>query len=81
MLRRALFQSSRLISSVPAVRAAPVLRLRTPIISQSWRFQAARCYAASAGLSKEEITGRVLELLKNFDKVFAPLIALDRHVY
>jgi len=32
-------------------------------------FQAVRCYAASAGLSKDEVTGRIMDLLKNFDKV------------
>jgi hypothetical protein len=31
--------------------------------------QAVRCYAASAGLSQEEVTGRIMDLLKNFDKV------------
>jgi hypothetical protein len=32
-------------------------------------FQAARCYSASAGLSQDEVTGRIMDLLKNFDKV------------
>lgn len=32
-------------------------------------FQAVRCYAASAGLSQDEINGRIMDLLKNFDKV------------
>ncbi|KAF2012052.1 acyl carrier protein [Aaosphaeria arxii CBS 175.79] len=32
-------------------------------------FQAVRCYAASAGLAKDEVQGRILDLLKNFDKV------------
>jgi hypothetical protein len=32
-------------------------------------FQAVRCYAASAGLSQDEVTGRIMDLLKNFDKV------------
>ena len=30
---------------------------------------AVRCYSAHAGLSKDEIQGRILDLLKNFDKV------------
>lgn len=38
-------------------------------------FQAVRCYAASAGLSKDEVTGRIMDLLKNFDKVM--LMRLD----
>jgi NADH dehydrogenase (ubiquinone) 1 alpha/beta subcomplex 1 len=32
-------------------------------------FQAVRCYASSAGLSQDEVQGRILDLLKNFDKV------------
>jgi hypothetical protein len=38
-------------------------------ITPSTYFQAVRCYAASAGLSKDEVTGRIMDLLKNFDKV------------
>lgn len=34
-------------------------------------FQAVRCYSASAGLSKDEVQGRIMDLLKNFDKVRA----------
>ncbi len=34
-------------------------------------FQAARCYSAAAGLSKPEVEGRIVDLLKNFDKVSA----------
>ena len=30
---------------------------------------AVRCYSAHAGLSKDEVQGRILDLLKNFDKV------------
>ena len=32
-------------------------------------FQAARCYSAAAGLQKPEVEGRIVDLLKNFDKV------------
>ena len=38
-------------------------------ITPSVYFQAVRCYAASAGLSQDEVTGRIMDLLKNFDKV------------
>jgi hypothetical protein len=38
-------------------------------ITPSTYFQAVRCYAASAGLNQEEVTGRIMDLLKNFDKV------------
>ena len=33
------------------------------------RIAAVRCYAAGSGLNQEEVTGRILDLLKNFDKV------------
>ncbi|KAK5013212.1 mitochondrial acyl carrier protein, partial [Cryomyces antarcticus] len=32
-------------------------------------FQAVRCYSAHGGMSKDEVQGRILDLLKNFDKV------------
>lgn len=78
MFRTALLRSAR-----QAVRAAP--RWQTPIarpvaqssllqakhIAPSARFQAVRCYASSAGLSKDEVEGRIMDLLKNFDKVMA----------
>ena len=31
--------------------------------------QVIRCYSAPAGLSKPEVEGRIMDLLKNFDKV------------
>lgn len=34
------------------------------------QFQPSRHYSAPAGLSKEEVEGRIVNLLKNFDKVF-----------
>lgn len=34
-------------------------------------FQAARCYSAAASLQKPEVEGRIVDLLKNFDKVSA----------
>lgn len=37
---------------------------------QQLAFQGIRCYAASSGLSKDEVQGRILDLLKNFDKVW-----------
>ena len=36
-------------------------------------FQGLRCYSVSAGLTKEEVTGRIMDLLKNFDKVCGQL--------
>ena len=37
----------------------------TPIAS----LQTVRCYSAPAGLAKPEVEGRIIDLLKNFDKV------------
>ncbi|KAF1979962.1 acyl carrier protein [Bimuria novae-zelandiae CBS 107.79] len=75
MFRTALLRSAR-----QAVRAAP--RWQAPIARPVARsslfqakqitpsaFQAVRCYSASAGLSKEQVEGRIMDLLKNFDKV------------
>ena len=33
-------------------------------------FSAVRCYASASGLAQDEVTGRILDLLKNFDKVW-----------
>ncbi|MCJ1399297.1 Acyl carrier protein, mitochondrial [Xylographa trunciseda] len=50
-------------SIIPSSQA--VLTRATPIN----RFQPVRCYSAPAGLSKGEVEGRIMDLLKNFDKV------------
>lgn len=72
--------------------ARPVARssfIQPKQITPSVYFQAVRCYAASAGLSRDEVTGRIMDLLKNFDKVmgmrsnFGPVtnaIAGQRHL-
>jgi NADH dehydrogenase (ubiquinone) 1 alpha/beta subcomplex 1 len=76
MFRTALLRSARAAARAaprcqPAM-ARPVARFafvqpaqHTPAAS----FQAARCYSASAGLSQDEVQGRIMDLLKNFDKV------------
>jgi hypothetical protein len=38
----------------------------TPVLSA---FQPSRSYASHAGLAKDEVQGRILDLLKGFDKV------------
>ena len=38
-------------------------------IAPTYAVSSVRCYSASAGLSKEEVQGRIMDLLKNFDKV------------
>lgn len=75
MFRTALLRTAR-----SAVRAAPRCQasMARPVARSSFfqpkqtpstYFQAVRCYAASAGLSQDEVTGRIMDLLKNFDKV------------
>lgn len=67
---RAVAQASARSYSTPAFRRA----IPTPFAS-AWtpapvsRITAVRCYAAGSGLNQEEVTGRILDLLKNFDKV------------
>jgi NADH dehydrogenase (ubiquinone) 1 alpha/beta subcomplex 1, acyl-carrier protein len=75
MLRPALLQSmrhaSRILTRMPQPTARVVVppRQRLTQIALARRFQAIRCYSAPAGLSKEEVQGRIMDLLKGFDKV------------
>ncbi|KAF2711685.1 acyl carrier protein [Pleomassaria siparia CBS 279.74] len=76
-----MFRTAILRSARQAARAAP--RCQTPIarpvarsplfqskqITPTAYFQAVRCYSAHAGLGKDEVLGRIMDLLKNFDKV------------
>ncbi|GHJ83746.1 hypothetical protein NliqN6_0148 [Naganishia liquefaciens] len=62
-------------SALPALRAiarsTPVAApaARPALVAQRFAAQGQRWYAASAGLDKEQITSRVLEVLKGFEKV------------
>ncbi|RMZ77373.1 hypothetical protein DV737_g4379, partial [Chaetothyriales sp. CBS 132003] len=38
-------------------------------IAPSFTLSSIRCYSAPTGLSRDEVQGRILDLLKNFDKV------------
>ena len=49
------------------VGAAPSRR-QSPALSNG-RAGSVRCYSAAAGLAKPEVEGRIIDLLKNFDKV------------
>ncbi|EGP86504.1 ACP1 mitochondrial matrix acyl carrier protein [Zymoseptoria tritici IPO323] len=79
MFRNALLRSARCVAQQTSVRAArPAVRtaLRSPFITSrvsapATSISAIRCYASSAGLGQEEVTGRILDLLKNFDKLSA----------
>jgi NADH dehydrogenase (ubiquinone) 1 alpha/beta subcomplex 1 len=55
----------RQIAVAPAARFTPVA------------FQVSRCYSAAAGLQKNEVEGRIVDLLKNFDKVWGQHAVLD----
>lgn len=78
MFRSAIVRSLR--ASVPrAVRspAASSLRIRSSPVAvrpsqqlpSCFTSQALRFYSAPAGLGKDEVEGRIVNLLKNFDKV------------
>lgn len=73
MFRSSLVRASR--ASVPSVQA-PIVRkaIVTPFsfsrsIAPRVAVPAFRCYSAHAGLNRDEVQGRILDLLKNFDKV------------
>lgn len=87
MWRRALVASAKacaqpaLRTQAPAARRslAPVVR---PAVKYAPRacfqsFQSLRCYSAAVGLSKEEVEGRIMDILKNFDKVSAACNGTD----
>ncbi|CAG8353339.1 unnamed protein product [Penicillium salamii] len=71
MFRSAIVRSLR--ASAPRVVKTPApFHIRSsPIaaIPQFTPFQGARLYSAPAGLSKTEAEGRIVNLLKNFDKI------------
>ena len=64
-LRSAFASVSRVARTASAPRQAFVAR---PAVA-AWRVQQQRGYAAAAGLSKEAIETRVLDVLKSFEKV------------
>lgn len=76
MFRSAIVRSLR--ASVPraAVKTPAPFQIRSsPIAGRAPQFtpcfvsQSVRLYSAPAGLSKNEVEGRIVNLLKNFDKV------------
>ncbi|MCJ1224145.1 hypothetical protein MMC12_000789 [Toensbergia leucococca] len=76
MLRTALFRSAACASRVVARTRSPISRTIIPCsclkpthVFPAASFQAIRSYSAPAGLSKQEVEGRIMDLLKNFDKV------------
>ncbi|KUJ10657.1 acyl carrier protein-like protein [Mollisia scopiformis] len=75
MFRTALLRSARSATSQAVRISGTIARpsLSSSVVTKSRfapsAFQAARCYSAAAGLSKTEVEGRIVDLLKNFDKV------------
>lgn len=77
MFRTALLRSSRCLAQASTRAQQPVLRraaaaspfLSTRISAPALSITAVRCYASGSGLAQEEVTGRIMDLLKNFDKV------------
>ncbi|KAI9658319.1 MAG: Acyl carrier protein, mitochondrial [Bathelium mastoideum] len=75
MLRTQLLRAARSTAQAAVRAPATSLRFLPRSSNTSQRFlpaiscQAIRCYSAGGALTKDEITGRILDLLKNFDKV------------
>ncbi|KAH6721304.1 acyl carrier protein-like protein [Leptodontidium sp. MPI-SDFR-AT-0119] len=78
MFRTALLRSARSATHQAAQKSGAIARpaSQSSLLSQSRfapsAFQAVRCYSAAAGLAKPEVEGRIVDLLKNFDKVTDP---------
>ncbi|KAK4932064.1 hypothetical protein LTR28_011459 [Elasticomyces elasticus] len=76
MFRTALLRSARCAMQASTRQQAPIARkITTAPLRPSKQFVPAssfntvRCYSAHAGLGEDEVQGRILDLLKNFDKV------------
>ncbi|KAF2739384.1 acyl carrier protein [Polyplosphaeria fusca] len=69
LARHLVYSAPRYQAPIARPIARSSLFQSTRITPTSTAFQAARCYSASAGLSHEEVQGRIMDLLKNFDKV------------
>lgn len=82
MFRTAILRSARALPRLTAARSAaitPVTRpsslLRPSQFAPAASIPTFRFYSAPAGLSKSEVEGRIIDLLKNFDKVCALALA------
>ncbi|KAL1629361.1 putative vacuolar protein sorting-associated protein 74 [Diplodia seriata] len=76
MFRTAILRSARGAARSAARWQAPIARPAVPALRAQSRqqlpavcFQAVRCYSAGGALNQDEVQGRILDLLKNFDKV------------
>ncbi len=77
MFRTAVLRSARTLAQAstrayqPAVRRPAVTPfITTRISTPAFSISAVRGYASGSGLGQEEVTGRIMDLLKNFDKVW-----------
>lgn len=69
---RTIRQTARVASVAhpPTYRSfSSCLSIRRTPVAQLLRQPAIRYYSASAGLGKDEVEGRIKDLMKNFDKV------------
>ncbi|KAL8784171.1 MAG: hypothetical protein Q9213_004146 [Squamulea squamosa] len=76
MIRAALLHNVRCVSRIAVRSYLPTSRTITPCLSAQSAVnipsklpQSARWYSAPAGLTKPEVEGRIMDLLKGFDKV------------
>eukprot|EP00842_Homolaphlyctis_polyrhiza_P003049 jgi/Hompol1/3745/HPOL_006757-RA len=79
MFARALARSlsaPRLAAALPAQRSTLLTRMSTP----AWAVASKRCFSDGPGpLSVQQIEDRVLQVLRDFDKVEASKLSLDAH--
>ncbi|KAK7712062.1 mitochondrial acyl carrier protein [Botryosphaeria dothidea] len=76
MFRTAILRSARGAARSVTRWQAPIARPVVPTLRAQSRqqlpaacFQAVRCYSAGGALNRDEAEGRILDLLKNFDKL------------
>lgn len=86
MIRTTLLSSVRCASTLalrvqqPVVRkVAPGFFVKPALLTPSLKFQSHRWYSAPASLTKEEVEGRIIGILQNFDKVRLIPIELKSH--
>lgn len=77
---RPLLQSARCaVRATQAPRAAairPAVQSAKPSFTPSLAIAAQRRYASGGALAQNEVEGRIMDLLKGFDKVLLPVIQL-----
>lgn len=75
MFRTAVLRSARCLAQaaprtqVPVARSLVQSSFQSRVVAPAYAVPSIRSYSAPAGLSQDEVQGRILDLLKNFDKV------------